>query len=180
MRYLDYRKIGGRLGNQLYFCLQAYSQTHNRTPTCYCLNNTAKHFNLKPILVDLGMADLICDEILYDADDVFVLQTPNYMQKVDVDFSYQMCLRFIHDTILKSNSFNRYCLQYGNGIKDRCAIQIRNGDYLSLPQFNCFDRKKYLEKCLSYINVDRTPHKCKSCTIVSDDVENACLNMTAR
>jgi len=49
------------------------------------------------------------------------------------------------------------------------CINIRNGDYLQYKRFNCFDRYSYIQKCLNYINVKRTPHKYENLYVISDD-----------
>lgn len=170
MRYFRLPNVGGRFGNQLYFCLHAHVRSLKTGEPCkYVANGACRAFKLEPVLLSLGMGDHFCAEAPAGAE-VETLETTDYLQKVGVDFAVEQLRSFVEQTVLRSPAWEAF-REKNPAMADRCAVHIRQGDYRDLPQFDCFDRERYLETCLSYVNVSHTPHKYSQAAVVSDDVD---------
>lgn len=154
MKYISSR-TGGRLANQLYFVLQAYCKTQRTgVQHKYVQTDTlCPATDLTPFIKRLNIDKYIEHNKSID----YMLQTHNYYQYVDRDFTQHELNEFIRSTILQSSELKRL------NNDDVVAIHIRNGDYLSLSTFQVFNRSEYLQKALSQFS------NCNRAIIFSDD-----------
>ncbi len=154
MKYIS-SKTGGRLANQLYFVLQAYCKTQRtRIQHKYVqIDTLCPATDLTPFINRLS----INEYVEHDKPIDYLLQTHNYYQYVDKDFTQYELNGFIRSTILQSSELK----QLDNN--DVVAIHIRNGDYLNLSAFQVFNRNEYLQKAVDQFS------NCNRAVIFSDD-----------
>lgn len=98
-------------------------------------------------------------------EDTIVLCDDYYYQFIDKDFMEDDLNRFICLTILASRHFWEMRSQI-DSIETTCAIHIRNGDFLEIDKYNCFDRAEYLSKAVSLF-----PGYVDKAVVFSDDID---------
>lgn len=169
MKFLDLNNVGGRLANQMYFCLHAFVTAKRLNEEVkYIPNRACVQFNNIERLKSLNMGEFIADDII-DEQNIIYGVGDDYLQRVDVDFSDNDIQEFISKTVFNCEKFINFKNEKLKYLQESCVIHVRNGDYLEYDEFGCFDRKDYLKTCLDYINCDITPHKADRVVVVSDD-----------
>lgn len=129
-----------RFGNELYFVLQAYIHSTPEEKIIQCRPITEKQQGIDVLLNRVNLSHFCTFE---DKNSIWV---DKWEQDYGKDFTQQQLESFIKDYILRSEIFTNYKITED---KERCLLlNIRNGDYLHLPDFNCFDRKDYLNKTI--------------------------------
>ena len=168
MQILDLQEIktfgnrtGGRLGNQLFYVLQAY---------CYTKRNGKKYkyvpidsYAIKTDICKFAKDLNIEEYISQDTSHVDDIQPFNcYYQMPGKDFTFEELKGFIESTIRQSD-FIKAKLAKSND-HNSAAIHIRNGDYLKIPLYQVFDRMQYMKKAFHVI-----PDSVNSIYVFSDD-----------
>ena len=149
---------GGRLGNQLYYALQAY--INNCKYKVNFLQKTSTAIQQYNLLKNFGCSDLIC----LDGD---ALYTNDYCQCIDKNFSLDQLNSFIDNIVLKSNIIS-------NGERDSTSLYIciRNGDFINthLAQkiHSPFNRNLFLKRSIQAAVNCNANIKCIK--IVSDNI----------
>lgn len=167
MKNLQLNSIAGNFSNQLYFILHAFvlSKKYNEQVK-YTANNECNNLKLNNTLQQLNVNDYFQNNI--DNNSETIDEHPiDYLQKFNIDFTEDELNEFIYTTIFQSEKFAQY-KQFRDKIlsENAVALHIRNGDYLILSQFNCFNRQTYLIKTLQYANANFSNEKIY---VFSDD-----------
>lgn len=157
MKYIS-SKTGGRLANQLYYVLQAYCIAKRTGIKCkYVQTQTiCQATNLTPHLSRLNINQYVGLNKPID----HYLETHNYYQHINRDFTQIELYEFIKNTIVQSKDLKQYTTL--DSI-DTVAIHIRNGDYLKYAKFQVFNKTKYLQKALDCFS------DCEHVVVYSDD-----------
>lgn len=155
---------GGRLANQLYYCLAAFvlSKKNNRK-IVYDLSNAYDFAS--DDLKKLGMANFFQETVSSDC-----VRYSTYFQEFGQDFLEDDLREFIENTILLSEEFSlakRRFLENQIDNSSSVAIHIRNGDYLKNPPHDFFDRTKYLEDAISLLK--KNDSRLEKVYVFSDD-----------
>lgn len=136
-----------RLGNHLYYVLQAYKRSTEDTKFIHCVkqHNDVWEKEVYDVLIHLNVNELITDK--NDNCQHFHGKDFQFMGK---DFTFEQLESLIKQYIIKAEVFTNYKVTEE---KEKCLLlNIRNGDYL-LPVFsnlNCFNRKDYIEKAINH------------------------------
>lgn len=157
-KYISFK--GGRLGNQLYYSLQAFKSTTEQLNLVYSITGCENPKHIYDMMCKLGLSKLI------SIDNQPEIEINNYCQKFGVDFLEQDLNNFINNFILKSELFNDINKNSRN--EKTIAINIRNGDYLTQKPIyhNCFNREDYLNKSIYSKDIKNVT----DATVFSDDI----------
>lgn len=157
--YITYNR--GRLGNQLYYVLQAWKKSSINHNFIYSMQREEANAGLYDMLCELGLSNFVA------INQSEAKKINSYCQQINVDFTLDQIYAFIRQFILKSNVYNGIKIANTN---DCVAISIRNGDYLLASKHHhhdCFERIDYLMKAI-YHNCISNATKC---ICFSDDIQ---------
>lgn len=161
---------GGRLGNQLYWPLQAYIRSTAAVKYRYLVNEGGRECGFEKAAGILNMDRYVTLDARPCEAEV-MLSAPSY-QRYGVDFSRQQLESFIGETVLKANAFGavKRELRWLADARDVLCLNIRNGDYIRYPNrinWACFDRERYFRNSFELIGVERF----RRLDVLSDDNE---------
>ena len=149
--YLTIPGVGGRLGNQLYYVLQAYLNSRCDCTCKYLINSAGRECGFMDTARLLNMEEFVAEQPLGTPVEL----VSDYYQRYGFNFSKSQLNGFIENTILKSPFFAKMRDRYSEVCTDDVVcINIRNGDYLRMPakrDFASFDRVDYIHRSLEKI-----------------------------
>lgn len=164
---LSIPNVGGFMGNQLYFVLQAFINSVRGVHCRYLINDCGRQCHFADTARVLGMDGYVAESAANS-----VALTSDYYQRYGHNFSSSQLNAFIENTIMRSEFFMSLRAKYSEieGADDLLCLNIRNGDYLSQPakrDFAAFDRMDYFRRCFDAVD---TSH-FQRLDVLSDDNE---------
>ena len=147
--------VGGFMGNQLYFVLQAFANSVRGIHCRYLINDCGRQCHFADTARILGM-----EEYVVESADKSVSLVSDYYQLYGRDFSSSQLNAFIENTIMRSEFFMSLRAKYSEieSADDVLCLNIRNGDYLRHPakrDFAAFDRLDYFKRCFEEVDASR-------------------------